>query len=239
MLPMSNAWTDARRKWSFWSRVVQGPDGCWLWTGTTRTNGYGSTALRLSDGRRANSTHRYSYDQLVGSIPDGFEVDHLCGNRACIRPDHLESVTLQENRRRRDTKYAPEVPTGERPIPHYDKPVLQNPRRVWTNGKLRTAPRIKEPVTHCKNGHEYAVVGWVKNGRNRVCAACRADSKQRARAAHPPKQLSHGRETHCPHGHAYSEENTYRRPGGGRECKTCVLIRNRAAYHRNKERRSG
>jgi len=230
---MTDSWTDEKRKWSFWSKVIQGPNGCWLWIGSTRKNGYGSLTRKKGTGV-TSTVHRFSYTELVGPIPEGHEVDHLCGVRNCVRPEHLEAVTIQENRRRRDIVYRPLVPTDERPIPTYSKPTPKNPPRRIKNGKPNpnwTPPPPKPEPTHCKNGHEYDVVGWIKNGRGRTCAACRAESsaKQKAKTIRKP---CHGTETHCPHGHPYSPENTYYRKRGGRECKTCVNARNRAGHHR-------
>lgn len=85
----------------FWSKVEK-TDGCWLWTSTTNENGYG----RFSIKRRFVSAHRLAYEMTVGPIPDGLTIDHLCRVRSCVRPEHLEAVTLQENCLRR----VPRVP---------------------------------------------------------------------------------------------------------------------------------
>jgi hypothetical protein len=68
------------------------PSGCWLWTGAT-TTGYG--VLKV-DGKRWLA-HRWSYEQLVGPVPVGLQLDHLCRVRRCVNPAHLEPVTLREN----------------------------------------------------------------------------------------------------------------------------------------------
>src|SRR2546425_9782 len=71
----------------FWAKVQKTPD-CWLWTRGTN-NGYGITWFR----GRGWPAHRLSYELLVGPIPEGLTIDHLCRNRACCRPDHLEAVS--------------------------------------------------------------------------------------------------------------------------------------------------
>ena len=67
--------------------------GCWLWTSSRRTNGYGEMAA-WGKNRLA---HRVMYELLIGPIPDGLVLDHLCRTPACVNPDHLEAVTEREN----------------------------------------------------------------------------------------------------------------------------------------------
>jgi len=72
---------------------------CWEWTGVRQRNGYG----RCRRGDRDVLVHRLAYQVAVGPIPEGLQVDHLCRNRACIRPDHLEAVSLKVNCHRSDS----------------------------------------------------------------------------------------------------------------------------------------
>jgi hypothetical protein len=83
----------------FWSKVKHTPDwdGCWLWTDKPHTHGYGR--FHVSRGNRIMA-HRLAYELLVGPIPDGFVIDHLCRVRLCVNPTHLEPVTQKENTRR-------------------------------------------------------------------------------------------------------------------------------------------
>ena len=69
---------------------------CWEWTGRLAPTGYAYTTWR----GRHWLAHRAVYTALVGEIPDGMQIDHLCKNRRCCNPDHLEPVTQQENIRR-------------------------------------------------------------------------------------------------------------------------------------------
>jgi hypothetical protein len=71
--------------------------GCWNWTGARTPKGYGQ--IRLATGQTAY-THRESYETFVGPIPEGLHIDHLCRNRGCFNPAHLEPVTPKVNARR-------------------------------------------------------------------------------------------------------------------------------------------
>lgn len=69
------------------------PDECWEWKGNSLKSGYG-----IFHSSRANGyAHRYSYELLIGPIPEGLVIDHLCRNPGCVNPSHLEPVTNREN----------------------------------------------------------------------------------------------------------------------------------------------
>lgn len=79
----------------FWSKVDK-TDDCWLWTGYIDGQGYG----QFHHDGRVGYAHRVAYEALVGPIPSGLHIDHLCRVTACVRPSHLEPVTQAENLRR-------------------------------------------------------------------------------------------------------------------------------------------
>lgn len=79
----------------FWSKVQKTP-GCWLWTGSLSSTGYGNIPVNPPSSKSIG-VHRLSYETSIGPIPDGLEIDHLCRVRHCVRPDHLEAVTHAVN----------------------------------------------------------------------------------------------------------------------------------------------
>lgn len=89
---------DSRLPERFWSKVSPQPDaGCWLWVASTSSSGYGQFS---GEQRRRRLAHRVTYETLVGPVPAGLELDHLCRVRRCCNPAHLEPVTRSENHRR-------------------------------------------------------------------------------------------------------------------------------------------
>lgn len=76
----------------FWSKVDKSGE-CWVWT-AGQSHGYGCFAVKKG---KTVYAHRLAYELLVGPIPNGLQIDHLCRNRRCVRPDHLEPVTRKTN----------------------------------------------------------------------------------------------------------------------------------------------
>lgn len=70
--------------------------GCWEWRGTRADTGYGRIG--------GEYTHRLAYEHYIGAIPEGYQIDHLCLNRSCFNPEHLEAVTQYENLRRQNER---------------------------------------------------------------------------------------------------------------------------------------
>lgn len=81
----------------FWSKVNK-TETCWLWTGPKQREGYGTI---WRGGRMPRKAHRVAYELLVGPIPPGAMLDHLCHVPACVRPDHLAPVTNAQNSQNR------------------------------------------------------------------------------------------------------------------------------------------
>lgn len=80
-----------------WRRSRIADNGCWEWLGSRDAFGYGR--IRVGN-TKSSLCHRAAYQTIVGPIPDGLFLDHLCRNPSCWRPDHLQPVTARENAHR-------------------------------------------------------------------------------------------------------------------------------------------
>lgn len=85
----------------FWKKVLK-TEACWLWTGAINPKGYGVFRAPLG---HTTMAHRLSYQSLVGPIPHGATLDHLCRRTGCVRPEHLEPVSNAENHARARGRY--------------------------------------------------------------------------------------------------------------------------------------
>lgn len=167
----------------FWSKVAKADDpaGCWLWTGALQTSGYGHVWIE----GRTRTAHKVSFEWLVGPVPKGLQLDHLCRVRHCVNPKHLEAVTSWENSHRSPiTVNTINAAKTHCPRGHLlSTPNKYGKRRCteWCDGRpqgsrLRDKSAAPEPNADvCPEGHPYRYAA----GR-RWCPACRAD-KARAR----------------------------------------------------------
>ena len=92
-----------RRRLPFWD-LVERTETCWIWLGAKTKGGYGHTV--------ATTAHRRAYEELVGPIPEGLDLDHLCRVRACVNPAHLEPVTRKVNVNRGEKANRTHCPKG-------------------------------------------------------------------------------------------------------------------------------
>lgn len=143
--------------------AVDPESGCWVWIAARNVSGYGLLAKRATDRRTTGGSnhwtaHRYVYEATVGPIPEGLVLDHLCRNRACVNPDHLEPVTYGENFRRG-------AGTG---------------MALWDGSK---PIKRKSLLDHCSHGHEYTPENtYMLQGKWRKCRACIARDQRAYRA---------------------------------------------------------
>lgn len=122
----------------FWAKVQRGgPTECWLWT-ASRSDGYGHFHVS----RARMPAHRYAYELLVGPIPEGLILDHLCRVRHCVNPAHLEPVTSAENTLRGYGMPARNARKTHCKYGHEFTP--ENTRRTRLGRECRTCRRLYE-----------------------------------------------------------------------------------------------
>lgn len=135
-------------------RNVHMTSQCWEWTASLDTKGYG----RMMYYDRQLTAHKIAYMTMVGPIPEGLEIDHLCRNTRCVRPDHLEAVTHEENMRRAfaaakgspcpGCDFVAELPSALASHLKHRHPELFNPRSIRVNGLSKTAPAFRKRSQH-------------------------------------------------------------------------------------------
>lgn len=166
----------------FWASVEK-TSTCWLWTKKLNPAGYGQFYAGVIYQRgSAGKTyaHRYAYELMVGPIPQGYDIDHLCRVRNCVRPDHLEAVTHRENMLRGDTIAARMAARTHCNHGHELDAVGPTGRYCST-----CTPKLGHyrDRTHCKRGHPFDEVNtyWFPDGSGRGCRTCRLMHANRAK----------------------------------------------------------
>lgn len=165
--------------------LVNKTDSCWLWVGYIDRYGYGT---RYFEGR-TQGVHRIAYQLLIGPVPAGLQLDHLCRVKNCVNVEHLEPVTGAVNTRRARL-IKTRCPAGHA----YDYVVsttgerrcractAEQKRKYRDRARGGPAKPYGSAKTHCDQGHPYdgANTGHKANGARR-CRACAREYSSRRR----------------------------------------------------------
>lgn len=193
-------------KYSPWIDLNQ---PCWPWYGHISTGGYG----KLRKNKKTFIAHRFLFETLKKPIPEGLEIDHVCRNRACVNPAHLEPVTRHENVRRGIS------------------PAANNLRK---KACIHGHPFDEKNTIRRRNGNRYCKTcsnEWNAGKRERYGLPPKRPPASVARRAHVnPNTVK----THCKYGHPFTEENCYIYPNGNRQCLTCKRRYLREAQRKQK-----
>ena len=127
----------------FFNRIVVSENDveCWEWVGTKNSQGYGQHYCGI-ESNKFGRAHRLAYEHWVGPIEEGMTVDHLCYNKSCVNPKHLEVVTRGENARRAHLRIT-HCPQGHEYTPNNIKATkrLNNERACLTCHRDRESAR--------------------------------------------------------------------------------------------------
>jgi len=171
---LSSVEKEAKSYERFIKRISVVASGCWNWTGVLDRDGY----ARFHKSKNQHRAHRVSYEFHNGAIPQGLTIDHLCKNKGCVNPEHLEAVTKEENASRHNAE-------------GYKKwwSTLSNKDKVkFIEKSSKKASKVaaakKLTATHCRRGHEWKpeTTYIVPSTGHRRCNVCFAEVQKRAKA---------------------------------------------------------
>lgn len=157
----------------FISKITIKGSGCWEVGGPKNGGGYASMYIPTSPlSSQTEMAHRYSYKVHKGEIPEGLVIDHLCKNRCCANPEHLECVTHLENvRRGNGAKVLREIHASKKPE---ERRALAKHANSFNMKKLLNRAK-------CRNGHDVTPETTSVNSKNGVrrCKICLSISNAR------------------------------------------------------------
>ena len=173
-----------------WVKIRLSDNGCWEWTGR-RLNGYGHVTMGSKKEGTYGKTfaHRVFYTALVSPIPDGSHIDHLCRNRPCVNPSHLEPVTPRENALRAMDRHASKRQTHclrGHPLSGLNLR-MRNGRRVCrachrekARARYKPRPKVKKIRMWCRHGHPYSAENrYMRRNGSTYCRICHRESARR------------------------------------------------------------
>ena len=180
-----HGWTDAPKLVDNFARyTIDSGTGCWAWNGPTDGKGYGFFSRPHLGEKRA---HRAFWAEYVAPVREGMEIDHLCRNRGCVNPDHMEEVTHWENMQRAELGQwgIERCRSGKHDVTGPDAWVVfpNRPDDRWCRicaeesyqrGLARNRKAEFPRSTHCRNGHERTPENTkiTKDG-TKYCWTCR------------------------------------------------------------------
>ena len=176
------------------SKIQYNDNGCWDWDGVKDRNGYSNGSVMGIN----TLMHRFFYRILVGEVPDGLELDHLCRRRGCINPDHLEPVTHAENMRRSKRT---ECRKGGHAYSEHGFVNSNGDRecRICSReSKLKRQRKFRDKGiglratwTHCQSGHPFVGENLIITAiGSRRCRICKNEYQRQYRAKKKEESLT-------------------------------------------------